>query len=127
MNSSIIQLLDLEIFGSNITQIPDRIFTIISVKISLFLSYNSIQTISENAFVGLTTLRALHLNNNNIYHIHNAAFKTLTNLNTILLKENQIQTIDTSIFVNMNGHLPFPSSGMIVAQDCATGRKSCSI
>ncbi len=114
MKSCIIELLDLEIIESNIAQIPDRIFTIISVKVSLSLSYNIIQTISEYAFFGLTSLRALYLNCNTILHIHNAAFKTLTNLNTIELLGNKIKTLDTNIFINMNGALPFASSGIMM-------------
>ncbi len=85
-----LELLDLEIIGTNIAKIPDRLFTIISEKVSLSLSNNSIQTISVETFVGLTTLKALYLNYNNISYIHKEAFKTLTNLNTIELMENQL-------------------------------------
>ncbi len=121
--SCVIELFDLEIIGSTVAQIPDKLFTIISVKVSLSLNDNVIQTISEDAFIGLTSLRALYLNDNNIYHIHKAAFKPLTNLNIIGLLDNHIQTLDINIFINMNGALPFASSGMIPGQYLATNRE----
>ncbi len=79
--SYVMEVLDLEIICSNVVHIPDRLFTIISVKVSLSLCNNSIQTISAETFVGLTYLRALYLNDNNISHIHKTAFKPLSNMN----------------------------------------------
>ncbi len=120
----LMELLDLEIIGSSIVHIPDRIFTIISVKVSLSLCNNIIQTISGKTFLGLTSLRALYLNDNIISHIHKTAFKTLTNLNTILLMGNQIQFLDENIFINMNGDLPFESEIIIGHKTVATGYKT---
>ncbi len=111
--SSIIEVSDLEISGSNVVEIPERLFTILKVKVALSLCANAIQTISVDTFRGLTTLRALHLKSNNISYIHKDAFKTLTNLNWIDLHDNQIQTLDTNLFFNMNSGLPFVSSGVI--------------
>ncbi len=120
-HSYLMELLDLEIIESNIAYIPDGLFSIISVKVSLSLSNNIIQTISADTFLGLTSLRALHLNNNHISHIDKAAFKTLVNLNIIHLFRNQIQSLDTNIFLNMNGGLPFKSSGIVLYKYVATG------
>ncbi len=116
-----IELADLEIMKSNILQIPDRIFTVINVKVSLSLFGNAIQSISENTFLGLNTVRDIFLHYNNISYIHKDAFRTLHNLNRIIRSHNQIHSLDSNVFLYMNSGFPFHSSGIIPFYSVDTG------
>ncbi len=121
--NNVMELADLEIIHSNISQIPDRIFTVISVKVALSLAYNAIQTISADTFRGLPFLRSLYLQANQIAFIHRDALKTLQNLHIVDLHNNQIQVLDSDIFLYMNGDLPLHSRDQIIAVNQVTGEQ----
>ncbi|CAL1299590.1 unnamed protein product [Larinioides sclopetarius] len=69
--------------------------------VDLFIGYNFIRYVPEDAFYGLHNLQVLDLMHNQIKEIHEHAFMNLTKLRDLNLGENQFPTLPTEGLQNL--------------------------
>lgn len=91
-----LELLDLS--QNELTEVPDRVFQVLSMLKNLDLSSNHITHISEDSFSGLVQLERLYLHSNRIHSIHSEAFESLENLLELKLQGNQLLSLPTLFF-----------------------------
>jgi Leucine rich repeat len=76
-----------------LTAIQSHAFPVASRLRELFLFFNSIEHIHENAFVGLHRLEILSLQRNRIHSLHINVFRPLKMIDDLTLTQNQLKTI----------------------------------
>ena len=87
-------LLELDLFDSQIHQIDSGIFRNLTSLTYLSLAANFIRIIPEKAFQDLQNLRTLKLNSNSITVIEKQLFSGTSSLQNLYLQNNQISTIE---------------------------------
>lgn len=94
-------ILELNLFGNEISSIPERAFANLSNLQRLWLSNNKITYISYNAFTGLNNLQDLWLGKNQLTSITANTFTGLKNLQQLGLGSNQLTSIAANTFADL--------------------------
>ncbi|ELT93687.1 hypothetical protein CAPTEDRAFT_226336 [Capitella teleta] len=95
-------LMDLDLRGNNLTELPGHIFTGIAYLNRLHLNYNSFKTVPVQAFLDLHALQSLHLDHNYLQFIPPASFLNMKQLRHLWLDGNQFKDIPTQALQHLS-------------------------
>ncbi|CAH1271106.1 MXRA5 [Branchiostoma lanceolatum] len=73
----------------------------------LELRHNRLRAVEEWHFASLTNLEHLHLSYNNISHVAGRSFNRLSRLNTLNLDHNQLSSLSTEWFLGLSATMTF--------------------
>lgn len=91
----------LNLDSNTLVYIPEYAFKNLTSLTILGVSFNYLQTLSENTFYGLGNLEQLYLSYNSIDKIHENAFDHLKKLFFINLNLNRIEALSPRMFINL--------------------------
>ncbi len=94
------RLRTLNLVQNRLTRVPDNLPA--SLR-ELWLNYNEITSVPEDAFAGLSNLETLGLSGNHIVRLPLDAFSTLVNLRNLSLGDNRLREIPPSLFDGLIG------------------------
>ncbi|KAM4585499.1 vasorin-like [Odontesthes bonariensis] len=94
----LVELEMLDVSQNELSEIPDRVFEMLSKLKNLDLSSNRITYISKDSFSGLVQLERLYLHANRIQSIHLEAFENLEMLLELKLQGNQLISLPSLNF-----------------------------
>lgn len=101
-NKGLSKLKDLYLPYNKIENVANDAFVdLISLEL-LALSYNRIRSFSKRTFAALRALKELQLNNNEIQFLHPTIFESLINIAVIHLHRNKISDLDENIFNDLD-------------------------
>lgn len=94
-------LISLQIYKCAITAIGDQFKGLLSLD-QLYLGFNDIETIAEDAFVDNANIEELNMSENKLKHLSAGLFRSLIKLKSLHLHNNQINSIESGAFENLN-------------------------
>ncbi|XP_072048543.1 uncharacterized protein [Amphiura filiformis] len=103
----------IELFGNQLSHIPDEAFKGLHNLISLDLSSNNISDLYGDSFNGLHQLLVLNLFGNSLTNVTGTSFRDLTSLQTLDLRLNLITSLTATAFATLTSlevlHIDFSS------------------
>ena len=95
------ELVELNLFGSRMVEIPNGLFDGLRYLRSLELEFNDLRELQPTVFSDLVSLEKLNLSKNSIRELPERIFSSNKNLKKIDISENRLKKIPQDIFNNL--------------------------
>ena len=92
----------LNLFGNNLSSLPQGIFQGLSNLKTLLLSDNNLRSLPQGIFQGLFNLQGLDLDDNNLTSLPQGIFQGLSNLQWLTLSDNNLSSLPEGIFQGLS-------------------------